>query len=201
MANLEMKRRTVLAAAPVAALMLAIAPKANAAEVKERILGDESAPVTMIEFFSLTCPHCAQFHKDTFGELKKRYIETGKLRFIARDFPLDQNALRAAALAHCAGDDGYFRYVDVMFSTLDRWARSGDPEAGLIQLAQLGGMTKEDARACMYDDTLLDGILQMRLDAQKEFEIRSTPSLVINGEMYDGGRATDTLGAYIDSFI
>jgi hypothetical protein len=90
---------------------------AFAAEPSEQTLGDPDAPVTIIEYASLTCPHCAQFHNEVLPDLKERYIETGKVQLIYRDFPLDERALMAAALAHCAGPDRYFGFLDVLFET------------------------------------------------------------------------------------
>ena len=98
-----------------------------AAEPQEQILGDPDAPVTIIEYASLTCPHCAQFHNEVLPELKERYIAPGKVRLIYRDFPLDQVALAAAALAHCDGSDRYFSMLDVLFETQRNWARADDP--------------------------------------------------------------------------
>ena len=98
-----------------------------AAEAEEQALGDASAPVTIIEYASLTCPHCAEFHQDVLPALKERYIAPGKVRLIYRDFPLDERALEAAVLAHCAGPERYFGFLDVLFETQSNWARAEDP--------------------------------------------------------------------------
>ena len=184
-----------------AVLFVAVSGPAAAGEVREHVLGDENAPVTMIEYSSLTCPHCAAFHTDTLPELKERYVDTGKVRLVMRDFPLDQVALAGSVIAHCAGDDRYFRFIDAMFSAQAQWARSADPLESLLQLAQLGGLPREEALACLDDEAMGDAVLQVRLDGQNQYEIRSTPSFIINGELYSGNRSPDEFGEIFDALI
>lgn len=172
-----------------------------AAEPQEQILGDPNAPVTIIEYASLTCPHCAQFHTEVLPELKERYIATGKVRLIYRDFPLDQMALAAATLAHCSGPDRYFSMLDVLFETQANWARADDPIAALKRLGKLGGLSEEKMDACLADQELADGILQTRLDGQNEFDISSTPSFVIDGKTYAGSRDIDAFAELIDPLL
>ena len=159
-----------------------------AAEPQEQVLGDPDAPVTIIEYASLTCPHCAQFHNEVLPELKERYIDPGKVRLIYRDFPLDQVALAAAALAHCAGSDRYFSMLDVLFETQSNWARADNPITALKRLGKLGGLTEEGMQACLNDEQLTDGILQTRLEGQNQYDIGSTPTFVIDGKTYSGSR-------------
>ena len=173
----------------------------SAAEPGERTLGDPNAPVTVIEYASLTCPHCAHFHNEVLPDLKERYIETGKVRLVYRDFPLDERALMAAALAHCAGPDRYFGFLDVLFQTQSGWARADDYIGALKKLGKLGGMSDEQMDACLADQELTDGILQSRLDGQNEHQVSSTPTLVINGEVYPGAREIDELSAVIDPLV
>jgi protein-disulfide isomerase len=152
--------------------------------LKERVLGNPDATVELIEYSSLTCPHCASFHKETLGQVKKEFIDTGKVKLVYRDFPLDGLALRAAMLARCAPEDRYFAYLETLFHNQDSWTRSADPIGALGQIARLGGMGKERFEACMADEKLGDGILQIRLDGQKAHDIQSTPTFVVraNGE-------------------
>jgi protein-disulfide isomerase len=173
----------------------------SAAEPGERALGDPNAPVTVIEYASLTCPHCAHFHNDVLPDLKERYIETGKVRLVYRDFPLDERALMAAALAHCAGPDRYFGFLDVLFQTQAGWARADDYLGALKKLGKLGGMTDAQMDQCLADQELTDGILQTRIDGQNEHQVSSTPTLVINGEVYPGAREIDELSALIDPLL
>jgi protein-disulfide isomerase len=169
--------------------------------VGERVLGDPEAPVTIIEYSSLTCPHCAAFHTGTLPEIKERFIETGQAKIVYRDFPLDQNALNAAVIAHCAGDDRYFAFLEAMFASQERWARSSDPTESLLQLAGLGGMPREQAEACLADDAMLDAVLQMRLDGQAEYSVSSTPTFVINGEVVSGNRSVDEFATVIEAAL
>ena len=138
------------------------------AEVGEVFLGDPNAPVTIIEYASLTCPHCAAFHKETLPGLKARYIDTGKVKLSFRDFPLDENAVRASMLAHCAGPERYYRFLDVFFAQQASWAGARDPVAALKQLAKLGGMSEEAATTCLADRSIEDAILRARLEGSGE---------------------------------
>jgi protein-disulfide isomerase len=173
----------------------------SAAEPQEHILGDPQAPVTIIEYASLTCPHCAQFHNEVLPQLKERYIEPGKVRMIYRDFPLDQRALTAAALAHCAGPDRYFSFLDVLFQTQASWAQADDYVAGLKRLGKLGGLTEEQMDACLADQELSDGILRTRLEGQNQHQIGSTPSFIIDGQTYAGARDIEEFSTLIDPLI
>ena len=175
--------------------------ESSAVEPREQILGDPQAPVTIIEYASLTCPHCAQFHTEVLPELKERYIAPGKVRVIYRDFPLDQKALSAAALAHCAGPDRYFSFLDVLFQTQASWAQADDHIAALKRLGKLGGLSEEQMDACLADEELADGILRTRLEGQNQHQIGSTPTLVIDGKTYAGSRDIEELETLIDPLI
>jgi protein-disulfide isomerase len=150
--------------------------------LKERIMGDPNAPITIIEYASLTCPHCANFHAQTLPQLKKDWIDTGKAKLIYRDYPLDKYAAQASMIARCAPADKYFTFIGAFFAQQRNWARADDPVKVLTQLAGLGGMSQEDVAACLANNDLADGILQMRLEGQMEFDVNSTPSFVINGK-------------------
>ncbi len=169
--------------------------------VTERVLGDPDAPVTIIEYSSLTCPHCAAFHTDTLPAIKERYVETGQAKMVYRDFPLDQNALNAAVIAHCAGAERYFTFLEALFASQARWARSSDPRESLLQLAGLGGLAREAAEACLADEAMLDAVLQTRLDGQEEFAISSTPTFIINGEIVSGNRSVDEFVTVIEAAL
>ena len=175
--------------------------ESSAAEPQEQALGDPNAPVTIIEYASLTCPHCATFHNEVLPELKEKYIAPGKVRLVYRDFPLDQPALAAATLAHCAGPDRYFGFLDVLFETQESWAGADDHLAALKRLGKLGGLSEQQIDACFADQQLADRILRTRLDAQNEHEINSTPSFVINGETYDGARELEEFSEIIDPLL
>src|SRR5262245_46064913 len=124
-------------------------------------LGDEKAPVTIIEYASMTCPHCAAFHATTYPELKKRYIHTGKVRFIFREFPLDQLALAAFLIARCAGPDKYFPMIDTLFQQQKEWLVQ-KPLAPLLAIAKQAGMSEQAFNECLQNQKLIDGIEDVR---------------------------------------
>jgi len=150
--------------------------------LSERVLGNPEAPVTIIEYASLTCPHCASFHMETLPQIKKEWIETGKAKLIYRDYPLDKYAASAAMIARCAPKDRYFTFVSAFYAQQKNWSSANDPIKILTQLAGLGGMSKADVDACLANEALQDGILQMRLDGQMEYQVNSTPSFIIGGK-------------------
>jgi protein-disulfide isomerase len=182
-------------------LVLVLPPAARAADLGEPSIGDPAAPVTIIEYSSMTCPHCAAFHANTLPELKERYIDAGKVRLVLRDFPLDQNALRASMIAHCAGEDRYPQFVEVFFAQQASWARANDPVQVLKQLAQLGGLSADKVDACLADKALEEAILQARLDGQEKYDIKSTPSFIIDGKTYSGDQSVQKFAEIIDPLL
>lgn len=175
--------------------------ESSAAEINEQAMGDPNAPVTIVEYASLTCPHCATFHEDVLPALKEQYIAPGKVRLVYRDFPLDERALDAAKLAHCAGPERYFGFLDVLFETQENWARAEDYLAALKRLGKLGGLTEAQMDACFADQELADRILQTRLEAQNQHDISSTPSFVIDGKTYPGSRDIEEFGELLDPLL
>ena len=168
-----------------------------AIEADDFIIGQATAPVTIIEYASLTCPHCARFHDQVLPALKKGLIESGKVRLVYRDFPLDQLAMAGSVLARCAGRDRYFAFLDVLFRDQARWARSQDPVQALSQIARLGGMGKEKFESCLKDQMLQEVILKQRLDGSQKYQVNSTPTLIINGKKYSGGLTLDQIKAVV----
>ena len=192
-----------VAAVPAAA---ALAPLPSAAagigeKPGDLTVGDPNAPVTLIEYFSLTCPHCQWFHKNIYDPLKRDYVETGKVRFVARDFPLNAPALQAAVLAHCAGRDRYFAFIDVLFSTFDDWAASRDYTEKLAQIGELGGVSRDRFEACLADKALENAIFQSMASAQAEYDVSSTPTVIVNGEKYEGKMSFEALARQIDRLV
>ena len=179
-----------------------IRPRAGAAaELTEHAIGSPSAPVTIVEYASLTCHHCATFQAETLPEFKKRYIDTGKVRLVFRDFPLEPNALKAAKVAHCAGPERHAAFVDVFLRQHDNWAQAKDTTAALKQLTRLGGMSEQEVDACLADKALEDRILQGRLDAQQKYNIKSTPTFIINDQAYPGNRSVEEFAKIIDPLL
>lgn len=187
---------TVVSAALLAVLVAAggnAEPLSTEAALEDRVMGEADAPVTIIEYASLTCPHCATFHRETLPQVKSEWIETGKARLIYRDFPTSPTAVSLAAsmIARCAPRERYFAFLGALFETQKNWAVSPDPIDALAKVAQLGGMPREDVDKCLDDEALLDGLRERALDARTEFGIESTPSFVINGKVVRGNMSYD----------
>ncbi|MGQ0484433.1 MAG: DsbA family protein [Hyphomicrobiales bacterium] len=164
----------------------------------EMALGPADAKVTVIEYASATCPHCASFHKDTFGKLKAEYIDTGKIRFVFREFPLNDAALAAFMIARAAPKESYFPLIDIFFQTLESWA--ANPAEGLFDIAKQAGFTREKFDATLKDEGLAAKILAMRDDGAK-FGVQGTPTFFINGEIFDGERTIEGFRAKIDPLL
>jgi len=149
-------------------------------------LGKSDAPVTIIEYASMTCSGCAAFHKITYPQLKERFINAGKVRFIFREFPLDEAAVAASMLARCAGGEKTMALIEVLFRTQDKWAVR-QPLPPLLQVVKQAGFTQQSFDECLKDQTLYANIVAIRERAIKIFKIDSTPTLFINGTMHRGG--------------
>jgi protein-disulfide isomerase len=152
----------------------------------DRILGNPGAPITIVEYASLTCPHCAHFANDVLPEIKKEWIDTGKAKLVLRDFPLDEPALRAAMIARCAPADRYYAFADTFFAAQEKWVRSPDYREALARLAKLGGMSKEEFDTCLNNTELENKIVEGRLKATQELDVNSTPTFFINGSKFAG---------------
>ena len=182
-----MRWMLALSAALAAALSSAYPLPASAeAFSEEAVLGAADALVTVIEYASMTCPHCAQFHAEALPTLKEEYIATGKVKLVYRDFPLDANALKAAMVARCGGQERYFAFVDVIYAQQARWARSPDPVAALKQLVQIGGLDADEVDACLADKSLETAILERQLAGQTEHQVESTPTFIVDGAKHVG---------------
>lgn len=168
-------------------------PLSTEAALEDRVLGNADAPITIIEYASLTCPHCATFHRETLPQVKSEWIETGKAKLIYRDFPTGPVAVSMAAsmIARCAPQDRYFAFLAALFQTQENWVKSPDPIDALAKVAQLGGMARQDVEKCLEDEALLDGIRDRALDSKLEYGIESTPSFVVNGRVIRGSMAYD----------
>ena len=159
-------------------------------------LGSDKAPVTIIEYASMTCPHCAHFAMNTFPELKEKYIDTGKVRYILREFPFDPVAAGAFMLARCAGNDKYYAVVDLLFRTQQTWAVE-HPEGPLLATVKQAGFTEESFKACLADQKILDGIIWVRDHAANDLKVEATPTFFINGEMKVGELSIDEIEALL----
>lgn len=199
--NLTLSRRAVLATAVGAAATAVVGPSAFAqkkgsapAEVPvgelmqpgplpDLAVGKEDAPVTIVEYASMTCGHCANFHNKVFPQLKEKYIDTGKVRFIMREFPLDNLAAAASMLARCAGGDKTYPLIEALFQKQEQWAFvRGNPVPELFKFAKQAGFTQESFDKCLTDQTLLDQVTSVRTRANEKFGVSSTPTFFINGK-------------------
>jgi protein-disulfide isomerase len=154
----------------------------------DKVMGDPQAPVAMIEYASLTCPHCAHFHNDVLPEIEKTYIDTGKVKLIYRDFPLNEAALRGAQLAHCVPAQNYFGMVALLFRNQDSWAFGADPVAELKKIAATAGIDETKFEACLKDQTTVDAIVARAKEAQDKYGVASTPAFFINGRKISGAQ-------------
>jgi protein-disulfide isomerase len=158
-------------------------------EGEDMVIGAANAPITIIEYASLTCPHCAHFHADVLPKLKAEYVDKGLVKFVYRDFPLDRVALGAAQIARCLPPDRYFGFLDVLYKQQDQWASGRDGEAmiGRVkQLARLAGLPPAEIEACATSAERQKKVVDMRFAGEQQFQVRGTPTLIINGKRHDG---------------
>ena len=164
----------------------------------DHVLGLPGAPITIIEYASLTCGHCGNFHNHTFGDLKKNYIDTGKVKFVYRHFPLDRYAFIAAILAECAGKDGeFFDMIDVIFEQQINWTREDDPALALVKLGEQNGVALEKFVTCLTNQDLVDAIANESLIGSSQYSVDSTPTIFVQGEKYEQSRDFEALDNYL----
>lgn len=173
-----------LAALAAAAAMLFSAcsqaePLATEEALKDSVIGDANAPVTLIEYSSLACPHCADFHINTLPEITKNYIDTGKVKLIVRDFPIGGPAYAAAMMARCVPPDRRTKFVDVLFKNQDLWSKAADPKSALARIGKLGGLSQADFDRCTSDKALFEGIQKLQLEAQSKYDVNATPTFIV----------------------
>lgn len=173
------------AAAQAAKPDVDVAELMQTGELPDNVVGKADAPVTIIEYSSMTCPHCAAFHKDVLPALKSKYIETGKVKYIVREFPLDNVAATAAMLARCVEPAKYIDFVDLLYSRQDDWANNR-ALAELQKFAKQVGFTEERFNSCVRDEKILKHIEWVRDRGNKTFGVRATPSFFVNGRRIKG---------------
>jgi len=154
----------------------------------DRVLGNPDAPVTIIEYASLGCPHCREFHDETLPEIKKTYIDTGKVKLIFRDFPLGQRATAASMIARCSGPIRYFALVSIFFRDQGIWSQAPDGLAALTASAKKAGMSATQVDACLRSEELLQGVQKIAMDGNKEHGVDSTPFFIVAGEKVSGAQ-------------
>jgi protein-disulfide isomerase len=177
----------------------------------EMALGDENAKVTIVEYMSMTCPHCAHFHNTTFDTIKTKYIDSGQARFILREFPFDPVATAAFMLARCSPQDPktlatpaqYYAMVSMLFKQQRSWAspQDGNVRGALLQSVKLAGYSQESFEACLTNQKLLDEVNAVVKKATEEFGVNSTPTFFINGKKYSGDMSVDAMSKLIDGLL
>ncbi|MAH78646.1 MAG: DsbA family protein [Rickettsiales bacterium TMED254] len=171
----------------------------EALEIKS--MGEINAPLKMIEFASLTCGHCARFHIEVMPEIKKNYIDTGKILYTYKDFPLDKYALKASMISRCSGSKNFFNFLDIFYKKQKDWTRTQDPFKSLLKIAKFGGLKDEELKVCIGNKSIEDGLLKDRLKSSKVYDITATPTIYFNGEKYKGDLTLEALKLKIDSLL
>ena len=172
----------------------------KAGPLGDKVLGSDSAPVTIVEYASVTCPHCAAFHQTTYPALKSKYIDTGKVKLIFREFPTQPAAVATAGfmLARCA-EDKYYPMLDAIFSQQQSWAQ--DPYNGLLRIARQAGFSQEKFDACLKDQKLAEQIQAVAQRGNEQFKVESTPTFFINGKKYVGALSMPELEKILEPLL
>lgn len=177
-------------------------------KLPDRVLGPKDAKVTVVEYFSMTCPHCRDFENKTFPAIKKKYIDTGKVRYIGRLFPLfspkeDPRGAAASALARCVPASQYYPMIEVLYEQWDNWAlpSAQDPKGTLLRISKLAGLTQKGFQDCLTNQQLVDDIFAERNKAEKDYHVEATPTFLINGKRYEGFMTVDEMSALLDKLL
>ncbi|MER8415408.1 DsbA family protein [Mesorhizobium sp. M1342] len=188
------------ATAPEAQGTVDVAELMKPGALPDKQLGKDDAKVTIVEYASMTCPHCAHFAETTFPDLKTKYIDTGKVRYMLREFPFDPSAEAGFMLARCAKDN-YYPMVDVLFRQQANWVGVQNTKDALLQISKLAGFTQESFEACLTDQKLLDDVRSVQKRGANEFKVDSTPTFFINGKTYKGAMSIEEMSAIIDPLL
>ena len=174
-------------------------------EIKDNdfVIGDKDAPITIIEYASMSCSHCAYFHNNTLNDLKTEYIDTGKVRFVFRDFPFNYPALLGSMMMRCIPNEVRYEYMNALYLLQKSWVvkENATTMQELYKIMQSGGMTKDEFDACYSNEQLENEILEGVIAAQKEFNIRSTTSFLVNGNLIEGNKSIKEFRQIIDKIL
>ena len=166
--------------------------------LEDVVEGDPNAPVTVVEYASMTCPHCAAFHAKTYPTIKEKYVETGKVKFILREFPFDARAAAAFMLGRCAPNDNRAELIDAMYEQQAQWARAENGREALFDIARLAGFDQTSFESCLTDQGLLDNVMATCQRGQ-ELGVEATPTFFIEGKKYSGNMSVDAMSAIIEN--
>lgn len=169
--------------------------------LEEMSLGDPNAPVVLNEYSSLTCGHCANFHALSLPDLKKKYVDTGKVRIVFHDFPLDSLSVAAVGLARCAGSPRNVEFFDMLYQTQGNWTRAENKVGALAALARFYGLENDDVMACLQNEELMTTIQKNRDRAADMYGIDSTPSFILDGKLIKGALSADDMGDLLDKAL
>jgi len=164
-------------------------------------LGSPDAKCTIIEYASMTCTHCAAFHRETWPKLKSTYIDTGKVHFTLREFPLDPLATAGFMLARCAGNDKYFAMTDLLFDKQEDWAFVKKPLEALAGLTKQAGFTQKTFDECLKNQQIRAGVEAVRSRAETVMGINATPTFFINGKKYDGEMSFEAMDKIVAPIV
>ncbi len=167
---------------------------------KEMVEGKADAPVTIVEYASLTCSHCGDFYRETLPSIRDKYIKTGKARLVFREFAYDARAQAGYMLARCVPEDRYFPMLQVLFERQMEWATADDALPPLKKIAAMAGLDENGVEACLKNQSVLDEV-KSSFERGKEFGVTSTPTFFINGKKYEGALSVDEMSSVIDSFL
>lgn len=169
----------------------------------DRVLGDTNAPVTITEYASFTCAHCSAADIKVIPVIKERYIKTGKVKLIYRDYPMDSISLKAAALSRCMPKGRYYPFVEIIHKNFKTWIRTPQPIETLTQYAQMAGLDADKAKACINDTEMMDALIAMRSEGSKKYNINSTPTFIFNDgeDKLEGNQPVENFIAKIDKLL
>lgn len=200
-------RRTALATVtflamslPASAQQASITKLMEPGPMPEKSFGPADAKVTVVEYASVTCHHCMNFHTETWPKLKEKYVDTGKIRFIMREFPLDALATAGFMLARCAGDDRWYPVLDLLYRSQESWAHAKNPADELLNTVRQAGMTKDGFEACLGDQKLLEGINKTRTRGT-ELGVNSTPTFFVNGQKHAGALTIEQFDKILEPLL
>ncbi|WP_332065918.1 DsbA family protein [Bartonella sp. CB189] len=200
MITLQINTTTVLASELKPVGTVEISKILQLGKSKDKVEGEDNAPVTIVEYASLTCIHCAHFYNDILPKIRKKYIKTGKVKFIFRDFAFDPRATAGFMLAKCVPEDRYFPLIGVLFQTQQEWAWGRDALTPLKRIALMAGLSEEGFNSCLKNQSVLDEV-NASFERGKALGVTVTPTFFINGDKYEGAMSVESFFSIIDNFL